>query len=96
MTVVVGALHLIPRRSRSTDLLCRSKISAGVAGIRYAIAGVWLRYELPRRIYPTAAAFWSTLTRWLGGPLLYYYEATDSSQHRPSVSAARLNTTIAS
>ena len=61
------------------------KISAGVAGIAYATAGVWLCYDLARRIYPAAAAFWATLTLWLAGSALYYSLVSPAYSHATSL-----------
>lgn len=66
------------------------KISAGVAGIAYATAGVWLCHDLARRIYPAAAAFWATLTLWLGGSALYYSLVSPAYSHATSLFAVAL------
>lgn len=66
------------------------KVSAGVAGIGYATAGVWLCYDLARRIHPVAAAFWATLTVWLGGSALYYSLVSPAYSHATSLFAVAL------
>ena len=72
VAAIVGTLNLIGAQIPFDGLALPFKLSAGVAGIAYATAGAWLCYDLARRIYSAAAAFWATLTLWLGGSLLYY------------------------
>ena len=90
VAAIVGALNLIGAQIPFDGLALPFKISAGVAGIGYAIAGVWLCYELARRIYPATAAFWATLTLWLGGPLLYYSLVSPTYSHATSLFAVAL------
>ena len=90
VAAIVGALNLIGAQIPFDGLALPFKISAGVAGIGYAIAGVWLCYELARRIYPATAAFWATLTLWLGGPLLYYSLVSPTYSHATSIFAVAL------
>ncbi len=66
------------------------KDQVGVAGIGYATAGIWLCYDLARRLYPTVAAFWATLTLWLGGSLLYYSLVSPTYSHATSLFAIAL------
>ena len=66
------------------------KISAGVAGIAYATAGIWLCYDTVRRVYPAGAAFWATLTLWLGGSTLYYSLVSPTYSHATSLFAVAL------
>ena len=52
---VVALLNLIGAQIPFDGLALPFKLSAGVAGIAYATAGVWLCYDLARRIYSAAA-----------------------------------------
>lgn len=61
------------------------KVSAGVAGIAYATAGVWFCHDLARRICSTTAAFWATLTLWLAGSALYYSLVSPTYSHATSL-----------
>ena len=90
VTAIVGVLNLLGAQIPFDGLALPFKISAGVAGIGYATAGVWLCYELARRIYPAAAAFWATLTLWLAGPLLYYSLVSPTYSHATSLFAVAL------
>ena len=90
MGAVVALLNLAGAQIPFDGLALPFKVSAGVAGIAYAIAGVWLCYDLARRIYPTAAAFWATLTLWLGGSLLYYSLVSPTYSHATSLFAVAL------
>ena len=80
------------RRFRSTGLALPFKLSAGIAGIAYATAGAWLCYDLARRVYPAAAAFWATLALWLGSSLLYYSLVSPTYSHAMSLFAVALFT----
>lgn len=90
VTAIVGVLNLLGAQIPFDGLALPFKISAGVAGIGYATASVVLCYELARRIYPTAAAFWATLTLWLAGPLLYYSLVSPTYSHATSLFAVAL------
>jgi hypothetical protein len=66
------------------------KISAGVAGIFYATLGIWLCYDLARRVHPAPAAFWATITLWLAGSPLYYSLVSPTYSHATSLFAIAL------
>ena len=87
---VVALLNLIGAQIPFDGLALPFKISAGVAGIAYATAGAWLCYDLARRIYPAASAFWATVTLWLGGSLLYYSLVSPAYSHATSLFAVAL------
>ena len=87
---VVALLNLIGAQIPFDGLALPFKISAGVAGIAYATAGAWLCYDLARRIYPAASAFWATITLWLGGSLLYYSLVSPAYSHATSLFAVGL------
>ena len=86
----VSLLNLAGAQIPLDGLALPFKISAGVAGIAYATAGVWLCHDLARRIYPAAAAFWATLTLWLGGSALYYSLVSPTYSHATSLFAVAL------
>ena len=94
--LVVGAavalLNLAGAQIPFDGLAMPFKISAGVAGIGYATAGACLCYDLASRIYGAAAAFWATLTLWLGGSLLYYSLVSPTYSHAMSLFAVALFT----
>ena len=81
----VALLNLAGAQIPFDGLALPFKLSAGVAGIAYATAGAWLCCDLARRIYPQAAAFWATLTLWLGGSLLYYSLVSPAYSHATSL-----------
>ena len=87
---VIALLNLIGAQIPFDGLALAFKISAGVAGIAYATAWVWLCYDLARRIYPAASAFWATITLWLGGSLLYYSLVSPTYSHATSLFAVAL------
>ncbi len=87
---MVALLNLIGAQIPFDGLALPFKISAGVAGIAYATAGAWLCYDLARRIYSAASAFWATLTLWLGGSLLYYSLVSPTYSHATSLFAVAL------
>ena len=89
---VVALLNLAGAQIPFDGLALPFKISAGVAGIAYATAGAWICYDLARRIYSAAAAFWATLTLWLGGSLLYYSLVSPTYSHAMSLFAVALFT----
>ena len=90
VTIAVGVLNLAGAQIPFDGLALPFKLSVGVAGIAYATAGAWLCYDLARRIYPAATAFWATLTLWLGGPLLYYSLVSPTYSHATSLFAVAL------
>ena len=92
VAAIVGTLNLIGAQIPFDGLALPFKLSAGVAGIAYATAGAWLCYDLARRIYSAAAAFWATLTLWLGGSLLYYSLVSPTYSHAMSLFAVALFT----
>ena len=77
----VSVMNLAGAQIPFDGLALPFKVSAGVAGIVYATVGVCLCYDLARRIYPAAAAFWATLTLWLGGSALYYSLVSPTYSH---------------
>lgn len=89
---VVALLNLLGAQIPFDGLSLPFKISAGVAGIAYAAAGAWLCYDLARRVYPAASAFWATITLWLGGSLLYYSLVSPTYSHATSLFAVALFT----
>ena len=89
---VVALLNLIGAQIPFDGLALPFKVSAGVAGIAYATAGAWLCYDLARRIYPAASAFWATITLWLGGSLLYYSLVSPTYSHATSLFVVALFT----
>ena len=89
---VVALLNLIGAQIPFDGLALPFKISAGVAGIAYATAGAWLCYDLARRIYSAASAFWATITLWLGGSLLYYSLVSPTYSHATSLFVVALFT----
>ena len=94
VAAIVGALNLIGAQIPFDGLALPFKLSAGVAGIAYATAGAWLCYDLARRVYGPTAAFWATLTLWLGGSLLYYSLVSPTYSHAMSLFAVALFTYV--
>ena len=94
VAAIVGTLNLIGAQIPFDGLAVPFKLSAGVAGIAYATAGAWLCYDLARRIYSAVAAFWATLTLWLGGSLLYYSLVSPTYSHAMSLFAVALFTHV--
>lgn len=90
--ICVSLMNLTGAQIPFDGLALPFKISAGVAGIGYATAGVWLCYDLARRIYPVASAFWATLTLWLAGSTLYYSLVSPTYSHATSLFAVALFT----
>lgn len=86
----VATLNLAGAQVPLDGLALPFKLSAGVAGIAYSVAGVWLCYDLARRLYPAAAAFWATLTLWLAGSALYYSLVSPTYSHVTSLFAVAL------
>ena len=86
----VALLNLVGAQVPFDGLALPFKLSAGVAGIAYATIGAWLCYDLARRIYSATAAFWATLTLWLGGSLLYYSLVSPTYSHAMSLFVAAL------
>ena len=92
VAAIVWTLNLVGAQIPFDGLALPFKLSAGVAGIAYATAGAWLCYDLARRIYSAAAAFWATLTLWLGGSLLYYSLVSPTYSHAMSLFVVALFT----
>lgn len=90
VAAVIAVLNLLGAHILFDGLAVPFKLSAGVAGIGYATAGAWLCYDLARRVYSAAVAFWATLTLWLGGSLLYYSLVSPTYSHAMSLFAVAL------
>ena len=65
-------------------------LSAGVAGILYATAGIHLCYDMCRRLYPAVAALWATLAAWLATSAVYYSVVSPTYSHAVSIFAVAL------
>jgi hypothetical protein len=66
------------------------QLSAGVAGILYATAGVHLCYDMCRRLFPAVPALWATLTAWLATSAVYYSLVSPTYSHAVSLFAVAL------
>ncbi len=67
-----------------------AQIAIGLAGVGYATAGIWLCYDLARRIYPTVVAFRATVAIWLGGSAVYYSLVSPAYSHATALFATAL------
>ena len=56
----------------------------------YALAGLLLSYALCRTLVGQAAAFWATLTIWLGTPVIFYSHLAPGYSHAASLFAVAL------
>jgi hypothetical protein len=56
----------------------------------YALAGLLLAYALCRTLVGQAAAFWATLTIWLGTPVIFYSHLAPGYSHAASLFAVAL------
>ena len=90
VAAVTGALRFVnlgvPFNGVSTPFL----LSAGVAGILYATAGIHLCYDMSRRLYPAVPALWATLLAWLGTSAVYYSLVSPAYSHATSLFAVSL------
>jgi hypothetical protein len=66
------------------------QIAIGLAGVGYATAGVWLCYDLARRVYPAVIAFRATVAIWLGGSAVYYSLVSPAYSHATALFAMAL------
>ena len=88
----ISLLNLAGAHMPFDGLALPFKISAGVAGIVYATAGIWFCYDLARRVHSAPAAFWATLTLWLASSSLYYSLVSPTYSHATSLFAVALFT----
>jgi len=90
VAAVAGALRFVnlgvPFNGVSTPFL----LSAGVAGILYATAGIHLCYDMSRRLYPAVPALWATLAAWLATSAVYYSLVSPAYSHAVSLFAVSL------
>ena len=66
------------------------QLAAGVAGIVYVTAGVYLSFDVCRRVYSSAVAFWATVVAWLGTSAVYYSLVSPAYSHAVSLFAVAL------
>ena len=66
------------------------QLSVGVAGIVYGTVGFYLCYDMCRRLYPSAAAFWATVIAWLATSAVYYTLVSPAYSHAVSLFAVAL------
>ena len=81
----LGALQLTGAEVRLDGMSAPFTLSVGVSGIVYATAGFYLCYEVCRRLYVPAIAFWATLTVWLGTSAVYYSLVSPIYSHAVSL-----------
>ena len=90
VAAAAGALRLfglgVPFDGVATPFL----LSAGVAGILYATAGMHLCYDMCRRLYPAVPALWATLAAWLATSAVYYSLVSPAYSHAVSLFAVAL------
>ncbi len=61
------------------------QLSAGLAGIAYATAGVYLLYRICAREFGPRPALWGALVAWLASPAIYYSLVSPAYSHAVSL-----------
>jgi len=61
------------------------QLSAGLAGIAYATAGVCLCFRLAKHLFSVETAFWAILVTWLASPAIYYSLSAPAYSHATSL-----------